>query len=179
MTSRLQDKTKEILDSIWCDDYYIIAARESAPSADYLRQFAKEHGVKFSDEYIAHSSNFYGGLYLEVKEEIWPRAGVGSVGPFWSFLYGIYTFAYSDDAPEWLNINTMTAQFSAMGHKVVPILKVISDSDVYCFNDQGEIVRWSHEEDIFNKFEGSFFDLLAFEVKELDERRKHKKELKS
>ena len=72
MTSQLQDKTKEILDSIWCDDYYIIAARESAPTAQYLRQFAEEHGVKFSDEYIAHSSNFYGGLYLEVKEEIWP-----------------------------------------------------------------------------------------------------------
>jgi hypothetical protein len=171
---RTKDKTKELIDSIWCDDYYIIAARESAPSKNELKKFAKEQGVKFSKEYIAHSSNFFGGLYLEVNDDVWPKAEVGDVAPSWTFLYGIATYAYSDDAPDWMNIKNATAEFKAMGHNVVPILKVMGDADVYCLNESGGIIRWLHEEGIFESYDGSFFDLLSFELQELEERRKNK-----
>lgn len=166
-----KDKTQDLLNTIWCEDYYIVAAGDGAPNVDDLESFAKQHGVKFPDEYIAHSINHFGGLYLEVTEDKWPRAKAGDVGPFWSFLYGITTYAFSDQAPDWMRIDIAAAEFLEMGHAVVPILKIMGDADVYCVNEVGEIVRWSHEEDIFEPFSGSFFDLLSFELQELEERR--------
>ncbi len=74
-----------------------------------------------------------------------------------------------------MQIGPAAEEFAKMGHTVLPILKVIGDADVYCFNPAGEIRRWMHEEDIFEPFEGSFFDLLEYEFKELDGRRKRKK----
>ncbi|MCG8667807.1 MAG: SMI1/KNR4 family protein [Pseudomonadales bacterium] len=171
MIFKTKDRTKELLDNIWCDDYYIVAAGESAPTEKDIKAFAKRQGVKFSKEYIAHSSNYFGGLYLEVKEEIWPRAKAGDVGPFWSFLYGITTYAYSDEAPDWMNIEIVTSEFNEMGHNVVPILKVMGDSDVYCFDQNGSIVQWSHELDEFEPYDGDFYDLLSYEIQELEQRR--------
>lgn len=175
MIFKVKDRTNEILDGIWCDDYYIVSARELAPTEHEIKQLAKEAGVKLPKEYIAHASGFFGGLYLEVKEEVWSRAKAGDVGPFWSFLYGIHTYAYSEEAPEWMSVRGAVAEFKDMGHNVLPILKVMGDADVYCLSSEGNIVRWSHEEDIFDAFNGNFFDLLAHEIKKLDERRKKKK----
>ncbi|MDD1794802.1 hypothetical protein L4D06_06850 [Enterovibrio makurazakiensis] len=171
MLLQTKDKTQELLNTIWCDDYYVVAAGESAPSKSQLNGFAQKFGVKFPKEYVAHSVNPFGGLYLEVKEEYWPRASVGEVGPFWSFLYGLTTYAFSDEAPDWMRIDIAASEFKDMGHTVVPILKVMGDADVYCVNELGDIVRWSHEEDIFESFDGGFFDLLSFELKELEDRR--------
>ena len=171
----VKDKTKTIIDSIWCSDYYIVAARESAPSKKDVMTFAAKYDVKLPREYIAHVTGFFGSPYLEVKEEFWPRHKEFDVGPFWSFLYGLFVYAYSDEAPDWMNIKIATEEFQAMGHKVIPILKIIGDADVYCLNKKGEIQRYSHEEDTFEAFDGGFFDLLQYEFLELDERRTKKK----
>ena len=165
-----KDKTKDILDSIWCDEYYIVAAREDAPSKGDLKNFFKSKGISLSNEYMAHATNFWGSFYLEVKEEFWPRADVGDVGPFWTFLYGILVYTYSDEAPEWMDIRRASEEFSEMGHNVIPILKVMGNADPYCFNVNGEIVRYSHEEDAFELYDGTFFELLKYEVSELNER---------
>ena len=171
----VKDKTKEIIDSIWCSDYYIVAARESAPSIKEVKAFAAKYSVTLPKEYISHVTGFYGSPYFEVKEEFWPRHKEFDVGPFWSFLYGLFVYAYSDDAPDWMNIKVATEEFQAMGHNVLPILKIIGDADVYCLNSKGEIQRYSHEEDTFEAFGGDFFDLLRYEFSELNERRKRKK----
>lgn len=171
MLFKTKDKTQDLLNTIWCDDYYVVAAGESAPSKGDMEALAKEYGVKFPKEYVAHSINYFGGLYLEVKEDVWPRAKAGDVGPFWSFLYGITTYAFSDEAPDWMRIDIAASEFKEMGHSAVPILKVIGDADVYCVNESGDIVRWSHEEDSFEPFKGTFFDLLSYELRELEERR--------
>jgi len=169
-----KDRTKDIIDSIWDGDYYLVAAREDAPSKAYLKEYASKNGFKFPKEFLAHASNFYGGLYLEVKEDIWPRAKEFDVGPFWSFLYGIFTYAFNDDAPDWMKADLARQEFDEMGHNVIPLLKVIGDADVYCLNQQSEIVKWDHELDEFEKFEGNFFDLLSYEIKELAERKERK-----
>lgn len=172
-----KDKTKYIIDSVWCDDYYIVAAREGAPSKNDLKKFFKEKGIPLPKEYLAHTSNFWGSFYLEVNEDIWPRPAVGDVGPFWTFLYGMFVYTFSEEAPEWMNINVALNEFKEMGHNVIPILKVIGDADVYCLNSDGKIVRYLHEEDIFEPYEGGFYDLLKYEVSELNERRIKYKEM--
>jgi len=170
-----KDHTEEIINLIWDrEKYYIVAAGESAPSKKDLKNFASCCGVTFPSEYLAHASNLWGGLYLEVREEFWPRHQAGDVGPFWSFLYGLFVHAYSSEAPEWMQLRPAADEFKEMGHRVVPFLKVIGDADVYCFDENGKIQRWSHEEDTFAPYDGSFFDVLRYEFLELEDRRKKK-----
>jgi hypothetical protein len=111
---------------------------------------------------------------LEVRAEFWPRHQAGAVGPFWSFLYAVFTHAYSDEAPEWMQLKTAADEFQAMGHQVVPFMKVVGDADVYCFDAKGRIQRWLHEGDVFEPYDGTFFDVLRYEILELEERRKRK-----
>jgi hypothetical protein len=170
-----KDQTEEIINLIWDRDaYYLVAAGKSAPSKKQLRELASHYGVVLPNDYLAHASGYWGGLYLEVREEFWPLHKAGDVGPFWSFLYGIFLYAYSDEAPEWMQLKTAADEFHAMGHKVLPFLKVIGDADVYCFDAMGRIQRWFHEEDIFQPYDGNFFDVLRHELLELEARRKRK-----
>ncbi len=166
-----KDTTKDIIDSIWCEEYFIVATREEAPSKSELKKFFKRRGIPLSKEFVAHATNFWGSFYLEVKEDIWPRANAGDVGPFWTFLYGMFVYTFSEEAPDWMKIEVAAKEFEELGHNVIPILKVMGDADIYCFNAEGGIVRYSHEEDIFEPYNGGFFDLLKYEVNELESRR--------
>lgn len=170
-----KDQTEEIINLIWDrEKYYMVAAGDSAPSKKELQEFGSRYGVALPKEYMAHASGYWGGLYLEVREEFWPRHKSGDVGQFWSFLYGLFVHALSDEAPEWMQIKVAADEFKEMGHQVVPFLKVVGDADVYCFNASGRIQRWSHEEDIFEPYDGTFFDVLRYEFLELEDRRKRK-----
>lgn len=170
-----KDQTEEIINLIWNrEKYYLVTAGDLAPSEKELRNFAAGYGVSLPAEYFAHATNHWGGLYLEVREEFWPRHKAGDVGPFWSFLYGVFVHAYSDEAPEWMQMKPAADEFKEMGHRVIPFLKVIGDADVYCFDEMGLIQRWSHETDTFDRFDGGFFDVLRHEFLELEDRRKQK-----
>ncbi len=57
---------------------------------------------------------------------------------------------------------------------MLPFLKVIGDADVYCFDAEGRVQQWSHEEDTFESYDGNFFDVLRYEFLELEDRRKRK-----
>lgn len=171
-----RDRTEEIINLIWNrDEYYLVAAGDDAPSKKDVKALASEFGVRLPADYIAHAIGKWGSPYLEIREHIWPRHKEGDVGPFWSFLYGLFVFAHSEEAPDWMQIRSAAIEFRNMGHKVLPILKIVGDADVYCFDQKGKIVRWQHEGDVFEPFAGTFFDLLEFEFKELDARRIRKK----
>lgn len=166
-----KDQTEDIINLIWDNEkYYLVTAGELAPQKKELCSFASEYGVVFPDDYLAHASNSWGGLYLEVREEFWPRHKAGDVGPFWSFLYGMFVHALSPEAPEWMQLSVAAKDFKAMGHRVVPFLKIVGDADVYCFDELGKIQRWRHEGDIFEPYDGTFFDLLREEFLQLEER---------
>jgi hypothetical protein len=171
-----EDRTEEILNLIWDrEEYYLVAAGKDAPAKGQVKEVAARHGIRLPADYLAHATGYWGSPYLEVKEDIWPRHKAGDVGPFWSFLYGVFVYAYARQAPDWMQVTPAADEFRKMGYQVMPILKVIGDADVYCFNPQGKIQQWRHEEDRFEPFDGGFFDLLEHEFKELDERRKRKK----
>jgi hypothetical protein len=170
-----KDQTEEIINLIWDrEKYHLVAAGESAPSKAELKELASRYGVTLPSEYLAHASGYWGGLYLEVREEFWPRHKAGDAGPFWSFLYGVFVHAYSDEAPEWMQLKSAADEFESMGHKVLPFLKVIGDADVYCFDAKGRIQRWSHEGDTFEPCNGTFFDVLRYELLGLEDRLKQK-----
>lgn len=170
-----KDKTEAIINTIWDREaYYMVSAQSDAPSKQHVKDLAARYGVRLPAEYIAHVTGWWGSPYLEVKEHLWPRHKAGDVGPFWSFLYGLYIYAYSEEAPGWMQIGPAADEFAQRGHKVLPILKIVGDADVYCFDAWGKIQRWQHETDTFEPFDGSFFELLEHEFKALDDRRKRK-----
>jgi hypothetical protein len=81
-----KDQTEEIINLIWNPDvYYLVTAGKSAPSKKELKELASHYRVTLPNEYLAHACGYWGGLYLEVREQFWPRHKAGDVGPFWSF----------------------------------------------------------------------------------------------
>ncbi|MGB1251461.1 MAG: hypothetical protein ACPG8W_12650 [Candidatus Promineifilaceae bacterium] len=174
-----KDVTKDLVNEIWDDDYYIVAAGDDAPSKEEVIEFGKSFGVTFPDDYLAHSTGRMGGFFITVKEEVWPHAEEFEVGPFWMFLRGVYSYAYSEDAPDWLNIAVAADHYEEMGHKVVPVFKIWSDADVYCYNEQGKLVRYLNAEDTFEDVDKTWFDMIRYELGELAKRKKMKLESSS
>ena len=155
--------------------YTIFSAQKSAPSRDAIRDFGREVGCKFPDEFVVHSSGEYGGLYVEVSEALWPRPKVGDVGPFWSFLYGLYTLNLADGIPAYMDLRANTLEFrKSTGLSLVPCLKLIGSADRYCFDEAGHLGQWDHETNDFVRGEKSFFETLDYELGELRSRKDRK-----
>ena len=55
-----------------------------------------------------------GGLYMEVREEIWPMAKEYEVAPFWEFCRGIMVYGISDNVPDWLDIRVKNFMMRAL-----------------------------------------------------------------
>jgi hypothetical protein len=170
-----KDRTDEILRRHIDADFYLVAAHESAPSKRELESLGKKLGCSFPGDFVAHSTGPLAGVYIEVKEELWPRPKEYDVGPFWTFLYAMFVYGASPEIPEWMNLELAADKFREnTGHPYVPCLKVVGDANVYCFEPGGAIVQWDHETDEFEKYSGGFFDLLESEVSELRGRKNKK-----
>lgn len=168
------DKTRELILDIWDDDYYIVAAGDQAPTKDEVIILGEKYGIKLPDDYISHAMGSLGGFFIEVKEELWPYAEILAVEPFWEFLRGVYSYAYSEDAPEWMNIHIAAEQFKELGHNVIPVLKVWADDGVYCYNEEGQLVKYFHEENTFERVDKTWFELIEHELNELAARKNRK-----
>jgi hypothetical protein len=94
------DETKEILDRHLDRDFYCVAAEDDAPSEKAVQAVATEFGCRLSKEFLVHSTGRFAGVYVEVKEEVWPRNEELAVAPFWSFLYGVFVYGLSSEVPE-------------------------------------------------------------------------------
>jgi hypothetical protein len=157
------------------ESFFMVSSQDSAPSETQLRRAAADLGCVFPDEFVAHASNKYGGLYVEVKEELWPRAKQADVGPFWSFLYGLFTYNIADGIPEFMDLAANAREFQAETQlPAVPFLKIIGDADVYCFAANGQIARYDHELNELEMVDRTFFDLLDYELGELVDRKERK-----
>ena len=169
-----KDKTWEVVSQeLGADSYEIVAAQNEAPPRRQLEVLASDLNCKFSSEFLAHASGEYGGLYVAAKEDIWPRSKAFSVGPFWSFLYGVYTLNETPEIPDFMNIRKTCEEFQTTNNtKLVPFLKVISDADCYCFDDSGAIHQWNHELGESEILNISFFELLRRELHELNDRKR-------
>jgi len=176
MSEPVTDKTKEILDKYLDEDFACFASGNEAPTGADLDALAEKLQIQFPAEFVEHSISKFGGIYIEVKEALWPRPEPFDVGPFWSFLYGLFVYSASADAPEWMNMETAAADFRQDGaQQAAPFLKIIGDPDFYCFDQSGAIVRWNHETDELEPVDQTFFQLLEEEIKNLRDRKEQKK----
>jgi hypothetical protein len=170
--AKTRDQTKEILDRHLDKDFFCAVSDQGAPSSAELERLAAKHGCRLPSDFLAHSTGKFAGIYIEVKEAIWPRPNELDVGPFWSFLYAVFVYSASPDAPDWMNMEKRAEEFqAATGRSLIPCLEIVGDADIYLFDASGQIVRWDHETDELEAFDGSFFELLDHEVGELRQRK--------
>ncbi len=155
------------------DSFAVFACQGNEPSEDDIAAF-EDHivGWRLPDEFREFTMSGLGGLYMEAREELWPRPQLHEVGPFWSFLYGVQVYGIAANIPEWLDIRVETERFRSDDiSDLVPFMKVVGDADRYCFDEAGRVVHWSHEEPVERRAEeGSFANLLIVEIRELEKR---------
>jgi SMI1 / KNR4 family (SUKH-1) len=158
------------------ESFAVYACEGNEPSESEVAAFEATIGFRLPDEFRQFTMSPLGGLYMEVKEELWPRPKLVEVGPFWSFLYGLKVFGIAQDIPEMLDIRVQTSEMAAAGlPDLVPFLQRMGDANKYGFNSSGQILDWDHEEpDDPRVVDESFSDLLMREIRELEMRKDQK-----
>ena len=156
--------------------YEVFSQLKDGPSTADVAAFEKRVGFHFPAEFREFAIHPLGGLYVAVKEELWPRPNAYDVGPFWSFLYGFMVFGLSAKAPDWLQMSNAWIRLSEDGDaQLVPFLKVIGDPDPYCFTRDQKVVIWRHENPSEpEEVAESFSEVLMFEIHELEQRKEQK-----
>jgi hypothetical protein len=156
--------------------FQVVACQGNEPSESDVAAFEAGVGFRLPDEFREFTMSGLGGLYMEVREQFWPRPKLYDVGPFWTFLYGLKVFGIAKGIPEWLDIRIQYQDFKAEGFPdLVPFLQLVSDADNYCFDAGGRVIRWSHEEPEKRDVEDlTFGALLMREIHELEERKNRK-----
>jgi hypothetical protein len=174
----MEDKTMDILEKYLDGDFRVSPMAKNKSTPDDIKEIEKALKVKFPEEYVAHlladGAEVLGerGIYIEVKEAIWPRPQLYDVGPAWTFLYGLYTFTPSKSSEDWMRLEIAGKEFiEETGIKAVPILKIIGDADLYCADANGKIVKYNHEENTAEETEMDFWELLEKELGELKNRK--------
>jgi len=154
----------------------VVACQGNEPTEADVAAFEADAGFRLPGEFREFTMSPLGGLYMEVREELWPRPKLYDVGPFWTFLYGMKVFGIAEGIPEWLDIREQYKEFTANGFAdLVPFLQLAGNADKYCFDSAGRIIRWSHEESENREQEPiTFSELLMREIRELEARKDRK-----
>src|SRR6516162_4164047 len=116
------------------ESFEVFACQGNEPTEDDVAAFEEVVGFRLPDEFREFTTSPLGGLYVAVREELWPRPKEFDIGPAWSFAYGIKVFGIATDIPEWLDIRVQYREFQAeVMSGLVPFLQVECDADRYCF----------------------------------------------
>ena len=170
------DQTIAILDRHLSGDFRAFPMAEGPCLLEQIEALGQRLGIRIPPDLTAHLSGSYPGLYLEAKEEIWPRPKKGDTGPFWSFLYALHTYSASPDSEDWMRMEPTAERFrSQTGLHAAPVLRIVGDADLYCLDPQGNLVRYDHEKGCLEAVNLTFFQVLEKEISALNERAKQKK----
>jgi SMI1-KNR4 cell-wall len=159
-------------------DFEAFGAGNDAPDDKRLDDAESFLKCKFPSVYRDFQKK-YGGFYIHVKEEVWPRAKAYEVGPYWSFIYGFVVLGFGgNDIPDNLNILKATEKFRSedQNSDLIPFLKELGSADYYCFTADGKIVFWNHEGERLPQ-ETDFCSLVLEKIKKLQTNKERKKKL--
>jgi hypothetical protein len=158
------------------ESFEVFACQGNEPSEADVASFEEAVGFRLPEEFREFTMSPLGGLYMAVREELWPRPEAYQVGPAWSFAYGLKVFGIADGIPDWLDIREQYRELSAEGYpELVPFLQIECDADRYCFDRAGRIVKWDHEQPAeLEPMSSGFSELLLAEIRELEHRRDRK-----
>jgi hypothetical protein len=172
----LDDRTEAILGRHLDQEFRVFPMAESEQQISQIEAIGRELDVTYPLEFQAHVCGRFPGIFVEVKEEIWPRPEMYAVGPFWSFLYALHTFTPDFESEPWMRLDSAAAKFREdTGLHAAPVLKIVGDADVYCVDTYGKLVQFHHETLELEPIELSFWELFEREIRELRTRKDRKK----
>jgi hypothetical protein len=170
-----KDLTEAILGRHLDGDFIVFPMAESRQSIAQVKAVGRRLGITYPPEFLAHVSGRFPGIYVEAKEEIWPRPKLYDVGPFWSFLYALHTFTSAAESESWMRLDTAAESFRKTGLGAAPVLQIVGDADLYCVDPEGRLVQFKHETNELEPVELTFWQLFEREVSELRKRKNRKK----
>lgn len=154
--------------------YQVVACMGNEPSDQDIKDFEDQYQIRLPADFKEFIMSPLGGLYMEVREEIWPRAKQYDIGPFWSFCRGIIVYGIAKEIPEFLDIRVKTKELHDDGFTdYIPFLSIIGDGDeIFCFNRENQIVLVdTYSTGEATSVEGDFSDCLLRQIEELEERK--------
>jgi hypothetical protein len=95
------------------ESFEVVACQGNEPTESEVAEFEAAVGFRLPDEFREFTMSPLGGLYMAVREELWPRPRAFQVGPAWSFAYGLKVFGIAADIPDWLDIREQYREMSA------------------------------------------------------------------
>lgn len=169
------DQTETILEKHLDRDFRVFPMADEQCTPAQVDAISKRFGIQYPSQFVAHICGRFPGIYVEVKEDIWPRPKPYDVGPFWTFLYAVHTFTPSLDSENWMRLDLAAEQFQERtGLIAAPIFKVVGDANVYCVDQDGKLTSYDHEANALEPVEIGFWELFEREVAALVERKVRK-----
>src|SRR4051794_27315272 len=102
--SDTQDQTEAILARHLDRDFTVSPMAATKQTRQQLQELSSKLAITYPPEFIAHVCGAFPGIFVEVKEAIWPRSKEYDIGPFWSFLYAVHTFTPATDSEPWMRL---------------------------------------------------------------------------
>ena len=154
--------------------YQVFACMGNEPLEKDILNFEKQYDISLPNDFREFTMSPLGGLYMEVREELWPRAKVYDVAPFWTFCRGIMVYGIAKGIPDYLDIRVKTKELHDEGlEDYIPFFSIIGDGNtIFCFDKNNRIVvlDW-YSKVAFEEDEMNFSDFLLKKIKELEERK--------
>lgn len=157
--------------------YQVVACMGNEPSEQDIKDFEDQYGINLPAEFREFTMSSLGGLYMDVREEVWPRAKQYEIGPFWSFCRGIKVYGIANGIPDFLDIRKKTKELHDEGFtEYIPFLSIIGDGDeIFCFDKDNNIVLLDYyTTGEATPLEGTFSECLMKQIEELEERKNRK-----
>jgi hypothetical protein len=149
--------------------FTLIASGRAAPSKARLERFEESIDFSFPEEFRQLSLSPLGGLCFGVPEELWPRPPADTTET-WHRLFSIKVFGIAAGVPRWLDLREELNSLPIVESDIVPFMARGSEPQRYCFDLDGQIVRWSPEDGGREIIEQNFFSLLLNEFADLEAR---------
>lgn len=159
------------------DTYQVVACMGNEPDEADVAAFEQSAGIRLPSEFRTFMMSPLGGLYMNVREEIWPQAKQYDIGPFWSFCRGLIVYGIAREIPAFLDIREKTKALRELGFgSYIPFLSVIGNGDeIFCFDPDWNIVLLDYyATGETSPVAGSFSDCLLDQIAQLEERKNRK-----
>ena len=172
----MSDRTLEILGRHLDADFRVSPLANTPVSAQQVADIGARLGIRYPPEIAEHVCGRFPGMYVEVKESVWPLTKPYDVGPFWTFLRAVHTYTSAPESEPWMRLDHAAETFRARtGLVAAPVLKVVGDADVYCVDAHGALCRFDHEANELCPVEGDYWSILEREIAELRARKDRKR----
>lgn len=128
----------------------ICAQGDDRPLPAHLNELEGLLGRPLPSDYRAFQEK-YGALYIEVKEEVWPRAEAGVVGPFWTFNYGFAVLGLGHEVPDFLDVRYAMREMRHADpdrQSWLPVFRWFAgNGDCVCYDENDRLVEWRHDDE--------------------------------